>query len=841
MQIDKKYLKDYQKPDFSVSTNKLYFDIKDTDCVYVTSTQTVKKENLAADKLTLDGVELSLIHIKLDEKKLTEDDYVLNSEELIISSKLPEQFILETKVKINPTKNFSLSGMYCPQNLILTQCEAQGFRRISYSFDRPDISSIFNVTIKANKKQFPNLLSNGELVSSVDDGECHINEWFDPHPKPVYLFALVAGQLDVIKSTYTTKSNKKVDLEVYTKKSYLPECEYALEALANSMKWDEETYGLEYDLSKYMIVAAEEFNAGAMENKGLNIFNINYLQAHSNTSTDDEFNLVASVVGHEYFHNYSGNRVTLRDWFQISLKEGLTVFRENQFMEEYYNNIPHRIEQAMSIENHQFVEDAGNLSHPVLPDSYVTIDNFYTSTIYEKGSELIRMMSILLGKENFTKSVKSYFKKYDGGCATIYDFIDTLQQTSNYNLENFKNWYKQNGTPILKVEDEHNKNTDQYKFKLSLQKPVNASLNDNLVCPLNYALYDTKTLKLIKNGIHVLENYDDEITINYHNPVALSILRDFSAPIKISYENSLKNLICILKLEEDAYAKYNVAKQLKLFSYNSEENVHEIFEAINSSVLALCEDKEYGLASYILEFISVSDIINNYENINPLECESKINNLMKKYLSIFKNELENIFFELSPKLNDLNAIGERALCSTILNYFKQDKDYNDTILKLTNSENTTIKYKALRLSASFEPSIYESMVKIWGNHPVTVVKLIKVFALGLSLKDLDKLANVKEYLPSYDDLNPNHVRALYFTISLQNLNVFYNHDFLNILCKKIGEIDIKNPQLSSRFLKIFESKHKLKIELKEMIDNALLKIKPVSKNLKEQLEKILST
>lgn len=442
------YLKNYQPPSFTVETVELNFDLYD-DHALVNSTLKLTRQNDGA--LHLYGEELELIALHLNGRPLEHEKYVLTKDALIIEQ-CPDEIVLNIVTRIKPQENTQLSGLYRSNHLFCTQCEAEGFRRITYYLDRPDVLATFTTRITADKKQYPILLSNGNLMDTGEtaDGR-HWVIWEDPFKKPSYLFALVAGNLACVRDSFVTCSGRIVDLRIYVEPGNEDKCSHAMESLKKAMKWDEEVYGREYDLDIYMIVAVSDFNMGAMENKGLNIFNSKYILARPETATDQDFADVEGVVGHEYFHNWTGNRVTCRDWFQLSLKEGLTVFRDQEFSRDMNSRDVNRIMDVKVLRSAQFPEDAGSMAHPVRPESYQEINNFYTATVYNKGAEVIRMQHTLLGKERFRRGMDLYFKRHDGYAVTIDDFVAAMEDANGVDLTQFKLWYSQAGTPEVRV------------------------------------------------------------------------------------------------------------------------------------------------------------------------------------------------------------------------------------------------------------------------------------------------------------------------------------------------------------------------------------------------------
>ncbi|MDX1574404.1 MAG: aminopeptidase N, partial [Methylophaga sp.] len=448
-------LTDYQPPAYLVDSVALHFTLDPAKTLVSSKLQIRRNPEGQGGELKLDGEQLQLHDIKLDGKTLAANEFQRSESQLMIPN-VPEAFSLEITTEIHPNQNTALEGLYHSGAILCTQCEAEGFRRITYYPDRPDVMAVFTVTIEADKAQWPNLLSNGNKQASgdTDDGR-HWVRWHDPHPKPAYLFALVAGDLYCQQDSFTTMSGREVTLEIFVDPENKHKCDHALNSLKQSMRWDEQTYGREYDLDVFMIVAVNDFNMGAMENKGLNIFNAACVLASPETATDDDFYTIQSIVGHEYFHNWSGNRVTCRDWFQLSLKEGFTVMRDQSFSADLNSAAVQRIDDVDMLRRMQFAEDAGPMAHPVRPDSYIEISNFYTVTIYEKGAEVVRMLKTLTGDDGFRKGTDLYFDRHDGQAVTTDDFVKAIEDANDLDLSQFRRWYSQAGTPQLTAESHY--------------------------------------------------------------------------------------------------------------------------------------------------------------------------------------------------------------------------------------------------------------------------------------------------------------------------------------------------------------------------------------------------
>ncbi|KYW85845.1 aminopeptidase N, partial [Francisella hispaniensis] len=560
-----KYLKDYKPSNYLIDETHLTFELDESKTRVTANLYIVANpENRENNTLVLDGVELKLLSVKLNDKELSPAEFVVNENQLIIEN-VPEKFILQTVVEINPSANTSLEGLYKSGYIFSTQCEATGFRKITYYLDRPDVMAAFIVKIIADKQKYPVILSNGDKIDSGDISDTqHFVVWKDPFKKPCYLFALVAGDLASIKDTYVTKSNRKVSLEIYAFKQDIDKCRYAMQAVKDSMKWDEDRFDLEYDLDTFMIVAVPDFNAGAMENKGLNIFNTKYIIASYKTATDKDFELVQSVVGHEYFHNWTGDRVTCRDWFQLSLKEGLTVFRDQEFTSDLNSRDVKRIDDVRIIRSAQFAEDASPMSHPIRPESYIEMNNFYTVTVYNKGAEIIRMIHTLLGEQGFQKGMKLYFERHDGQAVTCDDFVNAMADANNRDFSLFKRWYAQSGTPNVKVTENYNPENQTYSLTLEQTTPPTADQKEKqaLHIPVKMGLITPDGENIAEQ---VIELKEQKQTYTFENitakPVA-SLFRDFSAPVKIEHERAERELLHIVKYDNNAFNRWDSLQQL---------------------------------------------------------------------------------------------------------------------------------------------------------------------------------------------------------------------------------------------------------------------------------------
>ena len=571
------YLKDYTCPEYLIDTVELAFDL-DEQHTLVRSKLSLRRNPQSAIEnapLVLMGEQLQLVSITLNGQLLTTSDYLLDPESLTIQQ-VPQdgEFVLNIENRINPKANTALEGLYLSSSMLCTQCEAQGFRKITWFLDRPDVMTRFKTTLSADKSKYPVLLSNGNKIAQGDlDNNRHWVSWEDPFAKPCYLFALVAGQLECVADQFTTMSGRQIALEIFVEQHNVDKCDHAMQSLKNAMLWDEQTYGLEYDLDLYMIVAVDHFNMGAMENKGLNVFNTKFVLARPDTATDSDYEHIEGVIGHEYFHNWTGNRVTCRDWFQLSLKEGFTVFRDQEFSGDRTSRAVKRIEDVNALRTRQFAEDAGPLAHPIRPEAYIEINNFYTLTVYEKGAEVVRMLHTLLGAEGFRQGCDLYFARHDGQAVTCEDFVAAMEAANGVELKQFRLWYSQAGTPVLSVSQKYD--ADSQTLQLTIQQSCPATPNQaqklamHIPVKLGLLAADGSAAEIVFNGQRsqelTLDVTEAEQSFSFENlpqqPV-VSLLRGFSAPVSLKIQRSLEELAFLLRHDSDSFSRWEAGQQL---------------------------------------------------------------------------------------------------------------------------------------------------------------------------------------------------------------------------------------------------------------------------------------
>lgn len=799
------YLKDYKKPDYYIEKIDLYFNIFD-DKTLVTATTVVKKnsELKMSVPLVLQGDHLKLHSVKVNGNTF----HYEQKEDGLVLTDVPENFSMEIVTEIYPHLNTALEGLYQSGSMFCTQNEPEGFRRITYYVDRPDNMAKFSTTIEANKKKYPYLLSNGNKIESKDvEGERHRVKWEDPFKKPSYLFALVAGDFDVLQDIYKTTSGRNVKLEIFVDKGNLDKSHHAMDSLKKSMKWDEDTYGLEYDLDIYMIVAVSSFNMGAMENKGLNIFNSALVLAKQETATDMDFETIEGVIGHEYFHNWTGNRVTCRDWFQLTLKEGLTVFRDQEFSADMSSRGLNRISNVNRLRNLQFPEDAGPTSHPIKPSSYIEINNFYTATVYEKGAEIIRMIQTMIGKDKFRQGMDKYFELFDGQAVTTEDFVKAMEIASGKDFTQFKLWYHQNRTPVLSVNEKYDPTHKTYALTIE-QSPV-----EPMQMPLRVALYDEQGKFLQQEEIL---DYKDQKQIFLFNNITsrpvLSLNRDFSAPVKINYEQSLNDLLNLYANDTDAFNRYEAGQKIM-------QKI--IFDGLTNKSADVPKDFIEAMRKVLVD--TKIDSAFKGELITP-PSETELNDLLKSpdYENIFnvrnsfalavghalKNELMKVYDENNQAKKfslDQKSVGERTLKNRILWYlsFVNDSGFNKMLMnQFKTATNMTDEFSALQLFCHLQNDetklVTEQFYSKWKNESLVIDKW---FAAQASCRGNNTLTRVNELLkhPDFTMKVPNRYRSLVYSFA-RNLRNFHDisgsgYDFI---AKQVIEIDQLNPQVAAR-------------------------------------------
>ncbi|MCW0311845.1 Aminopeptidase N [Pantoea ananatis] len=820
-----KYRHDYRAPDYTITDIDLTFEL-DESTTRVTAVSQVKRQGDSQAELRLDGEDLTLVSLEVDGQAWTA---WREEAGCLVLSQLPDSFTLKIVNDIHPDRNSALEGLYKSGEALCTQCEAEGFRHITWYLDRPDVLARFTTTIIADGSRYPFLLSNGNRVDSgQDDKGRNWVKWQDPFPKPCYLFALVAGDFDVLRDSFTTRSGRNVALEIFVDRGNLDRADWAMTSLKNSMKWDEERFGLEYDLDIFMIVAVDFFNMGAMENKGLNVFNSKYVLAKAETATDKDYLGIEAVIGHEYFHNWTGNRVTCRDWFQLSLKEGLTVFRDQEFSSDLGSRAVNRIDNVRIMRGAQFAEDASPMAHPIRPDQVIEMNNFYTLTVYEKGSEVIRMMHTLLGEANFQKGMQLYFERHDGSAATCDDFVQAMEDASNVDLSQFRRWYSQSGTPTLSVRDDYNPELEQYTLHVTQHTPPTAGQKEKLPLhiPLDIELYDGqgKVIPLQHNGhpvhnvLNVTEEFQTFIFDNvYFQPVP-SLLREFSAPVKLDYKWSDAQLTFLMRHASNDFSRWDAAQSLlatylRLNVARHQQGQHlslplHVADAFRTVLLDANSDP--ALTALILSLPGENEIAELFEIIDP-QAIALVREALVRTLA---RELADEFFAVYHANQqaeyhvDHAEIGKRSLKNICLYYLAfGDMDLADKLVQAQyhHANNMTDSLAALSAAVAAQLPCRDTLLADYDErwHKDGLV-MDKWFMLQATSPAQNALLNVRRLLShrSFSMGNPNRIRSLIGAFASGNPSAFHAEDGsgYRFLVEMLTDLNTRNPQVASRMI-----------------------------------------
>ncbi|WOI10836.1 aminopeptidase N [Thalassospira lucentensis] len=818
---------DYTAPAFLIEKVELVFEL-DRDVTNVKSRLFVHANPVrgtgGGDMVHLDGEDMKLVSIAVDDRKLGVDEYNVDKSGLSFTAP-GDTFVVDIETQISPVANTRLEGLYVSQSAFCTQCEAEGFRRITYFPDRPDVMATYKVTIRADKANCPVLLSNGNLIDSGDlDGNRHFAVWEDPFPKPSYLFALVAGDLACVEDSFKTMSGRDVALRIFVEHGNEDRCDYAMDSLKRSMKWDEEVYGLEYDLDLFNIVAVSDFNMGAMENKSLNVFNAKYILAKPDTATDTDYELIELIVAHEYFHNWSGNRVTCRDWFQLSLKEGLTVFRDQEFSADQRSRPVQRIKDVAQLRARQFPEDGGPLAHPVRPDSYMEINNFYTATVYEKGAELIRMMHTLLGADGYRKGIDLYFDRHDGQAVTCDDFAKAMEDANDVDLSQLKIWYSQAGTPSLSWHGEHDADTKQFHLTVAQKTEPTPGQPDKVALhmPIAIGLLGRDGKELVSRTVQLTEAEQEFVFDNIDQVPVVSFNRGFSAPVNVATEQPHEELVFLMGHDSDAFnrweagQKYATALMLSAiaeFEKNGGDadaalgDVTEFVAAMRATLINDGLDKAFRADALVLpgeEFLS-----EQRKPANPDAIHQVRNALRKRIGSDLRAEFDNAYHQNASNVAftpDAESAGQRALRATALSYLvaSGEGEFADLAAEqYRTADNMTDRMAALSVLNHLDhPGRAEALADFEARFGKDTVVMDKWFGLqAMSSRD-DTLARVKDLMshPLFTMRNPNKVRSLIGAFAMANPRHFHAADGSGyaFYTDRLIELDDINPQVAAR-------------------------------------------
>lgn len=863
-----KYRKDYTAPEFTITDIDLTFHL-DEKTTKVVAVSQVKRCDASAKDLLLQGEGLVLVSVKLNGDLW--QDHAIESGNLILRN-VPEHFTLEIENEIHPDQNSALEGLYKSGEALCTQCEAEGFHHITWYLDRPDVLARFSTTIYADQQRYPYLLSNGNRIDAgeLDNGQ-HWITWQDPFPKPCYLFALVAGDFDVLRDTFTTKSGRDVALEIFVDHGNLDRADWAMTSLKQSMKWDEERFNLEYDLDIFMIVAVDFFNMGAMENKGLNIFNSKYVLAKPETATDKDYLGIEAVIGHEYFHNWSGNRVTCRDWFQLSLKEGLTVFRDQEFSSDLGSRAVNRIDNVRVMRGAQFAEDASPMAHPIRPEQVMEMNNFYTLTVYEKGSEVIRMIHTLLGEEKFQAGIALYFQRHDGSAATCEDFVKAMEDASAIDLTQFRQWYRQSGTPVLTVEDDYDPNSETYTLTVTQETPATADQAEKkpLHIPLAIELYDNEgqviPLQYKGEAIDPVLNVTEATQIFVFDKVWFqptpALLCEFSAPVKLHYQWSDAQLTFLMQHARNAFTRWDAAQSLLAIylklnvSRFAQQQPLSVPRHVVDAFRAVLVDESIdpALKAQIFTLPSENEIAEWFEIIHPTAIAAVRASLLQLLATALVKELkvayqDNLCAEYRVEEQD---IGKRALKNIALSYLVfADATLGEELAvnQYQSANNMTDALAAISSAVAAQLPAAEQLLTQWDERWYQDgLVMDKWFILQATRPGDHVVENVRQLLThrSFTMKNPNRVRSLIGAFCSANPAAFHAEDGsgYQFLVEMLTDLNHRNPQIAARMIEPLIRLKRYDENRQQLMQAALeqlLTLDNLSRDLYEKITKALA-
>jgi aminopeptidase N len=874
------YLKDYTVPDYLIDNLALNFDL-DEENTKVTARMTLIRNPASLSTecaLVLLGEKLTLQRIVLnDDTVLTEQDYQQTEESLVIYN-VPQQhsFVLTIENSVNPKANTALEGLYLSNGMLCTQCEAEGFRKITYFLDRPDVMTRFTTTLEADKARYPVLLSNGNKIAHGElEGNRHWVTWEDPFRKPCYLFALVAGQLSCLEDSFTTCSGRSISLQIFAESYDLDKCGHAMQSLKNAMLWDEQVYGREYDLDLYMIVAVSHFNMGAMENKGLNVFNTKFVLARPDTATDSDYEHIEGVIGHEYFHNWTGNRVTCRDWFQLSLKEGFTVFRDQEFTGDRTSKAVKRIEDVNMLRTRQFAEDAGPMAHPIRPDAYIEINNFYTLTVYEKGAEVVRMLHTLLGTEGFRKGSDLYFERHDGQAVTCDDFVNAMETANGIDLSQFRRWYAQAGTPVVTVQQCYDASAHTLTLTLTQTCPSTPGQNDKapLLIPVAMGLINADGSAAVcqlkdhgQPGVDIIlrltEARQSFMFVGLTQQPAVSILRGFSAPVKVVLERSLDELAFLLSHDSDTFNRWEAGQQLAsqiIFALVTDIQNNRTLQ-LNPIMLQAFDkvlNHPWPDLSYFSLLLSLPSESYLAEQMAEVDVEAihqarefVIHSLAGHFQVRFCTLYQGYHRDESGQF-DAGAIGRRRIKNICLGYLSRLNDaqiQHWALQQFDSAKNMTDQIAALSDIVNHphadKPQCLASFYQQWQAEALVIDKWFTLQATSKMPDAFDTVLGLMTH-SAFDLTNPNRVRSLIGAFSQGNPLHFHaaNGQGYAFLGDQIIALNDINPQVASRMLGALTSWGKYDAKRQAMMKAQLQRIittENISKDVFEVASKSLS-
>ena len=853
------YLKDYTVPEYLIDNVELNF-ILDEEDTHVVSRLSLRKnpasevENAA---LVLQGEGLKLISVAMDGAALDPAQYQQNDDSLTIAN-IPQDraFIISIENAINPKANTALEGLYLSSTMLCTQCEAEGFRKITYFLDRPDVMCQFKTTLVGDKDKYPVLLSNGNKVA---EGELKNNRhwvtWEDPFKKPCYLFALVAGQLDCISDSFTTMTGREISLEIFVESHDIDKCDHAMQSLKNAMRWDEQTYGREYDLDLYMIVAVGHFNMGAMENKGLNVFNTKFVLARPDTATDSDYEHIEGVIGHEYFHNWTGNRITCRDWFQLSLKEGFTVFRDQEFTADQTSKAVKRIEDVKLLRTRQFAEDAGPLSHPIRPEAYIEINNFYTLTVYEKGSEVVRMIHTLLGEEGFRKGSDLYFQRHDGQAVTCEDFVCAMESANDVDLNLFRRWYSQAGTPLVEAEEIYNSEdkTLTLTLKQNCQALAGQSAKEPLHIPVKLGLLkaDGAVAKIFHNDSEAKDELIIELTQQQQSFVfkqldeqpTVSLLRGFSAPIILKQQQSLEQLAFLLSHDSDTFNRWEAGQKMSsqvilgLVDDIQQGKLLQLNPILLRAYQSLLENEWQDLSYFsLLLSLPAENYLAGQMDVIDVDAIHQAREFVKGALA---EQLQAQFLSLYQRYHkdesgqfDAGAIGRRRIKNSCLSYLgtlEEQQSYQLAEKQFQTAGNMTDQMAALAvITDSQNPekrNCLESFYQQWQKEALVIDKWFTLQACSTADDTFSVVQSLINH-SAFELTTPNRVRSLIGAFTQANQLHFHalNGQGYQFLAEQVIALNTINPQVAARMVSALTQWKRFDVTRQSLMKTALEKI-----------------
>ena len=860
-------LSDYLPPDFLVSHVDMAFDLHPTETRVVTTLHMRRNpKGFDGTPVVLEGDELTFVALLLDGKPVAPELFTVEPDKLVFPNPPQQPFTLTIETQLNPSANTKLMGLYRTNGVYCTQCEEEGFRRITYFPDRPDVMAEYRVRIEADRDEAPILLSNGNPgdIGLIEGTNRHYAVWDDPFPKPSYLFALVAGDLGYISDSYTTSSGREVELNIFVEKGKEGRADYAMDSLKRSMRWDEDVFGREYDLNVFNIVAVSDFNMGAMENKGLNVFNDRYILASPDTATDQDYHNIEAIVAHEYFHNWTGNRITCRDWFQLCLKEGLTVFRDQEFSSDMRSRPVERITAVRNLRAAQFVEDAGPLAHPVRPNSYKEINNFYTATVYNKGAEVIRMLKTLIGPAAFRKGMDLYFAREDGNAATVEDFIACFAEASGRDLRQFMRWYNQAGTPTLRISQHYDSaaKTLRLDFEQSIPPTPGQPVKEPAVIPILMGIISRTGKEIQPNQVLVLETAKGSKTFeNVDELPIVSLLRGFSAPVRLEFDASSEDLLALARHDSDPFSRWEALQTYAVRLLKT--SVAGIREGqaprVDDGLAAAFRDlivhgmTDPAFAALTLSLPSEGDLAREIgSDVDPDAIGQALDALSAHIGKACGGDAQRLHATLSvpqPFSADAASAGRRSLRGAALSWLAWGDERAGSVAAMEQYQSATTMTDRLsalgvlnRLGGAAREAAFQNFEKTYAHEPLILDNWFTLQALSRGKETLDRVKRLMTH-PGFAITTPNRVRALIGSFTA-NQRQFHRADgeAYRFIATFLGELDAINPQVAARMATAFRTYQTLEPGRRAHARAALQALKergPLSRDLSDIVDRAL--